>query len=102
MSKEGSHCSFCLRTEEEVKMLIAGPQGNICETCVAHAHAMLEDQLPGYGSKKGNKKEISFPFNPQIAKPVEIKKFLDEYVIGQDSAKKVMAVAVYNHYKRLK
>ncbi len=102
-SKQGAHCSFCLRGEDEVKMLIAGPQGNICENCVEHANAMLEDQLPGYGEESsGNKKSATFPFNPEVSKPIEIKKFLDEYVIGQDEAKKVMAVAVYNHYKRLK
>lgn len=100
--KQGAHCSFCLRGEDEVKMLIAGPQGNICETCVEHANAMLEDQLPGYGDANKGKKEAAFPFNPDIAKPLEIDRFLDEYVIGQNEAKKVMAVAVYNHYKRLK
>lgn len=102
MSKPDANCSFCLRSEEEVKMLIAGPQGNICESCVEHANAMLESQLPGYGGNGDNEETVAFPFNPEIAKPVEIKKFLESYVIGQDEAKKVMAVAVYNHYKRLK
>lgn len=84
-------------------MLIAGSEGHICETCVEQAAAMLADQLPGFRAaqkgQKGSTQESGF--NPEIAKPLEIKKFLDDYVIGQDSAKKVMAVAVYNHYKRL-
>ncbi len=96
------HCSFCQRGESEVQMMIAGPEGHICDSCVEHAAAMLEDQLPSYAKSRNKNKNAAFPFNPDIAKPVEIKKFLDEYVIGQNDAKKVMAVAVYNHYKRLK
>lgn len=101
--RKNSHCSFCLRDESQVDMLIAGPEGKICESCIAHAYQMLEDQLPGFAAAHPDKKKQgSFPFNPEIAKPMEIKNFLDEYVIGQDQAKKVIAVAVYNHYKRLK
>lgn len=85
-----------------MQMMIAGPEGHICESCVEHAAAMLEEQLPSFAGSQNKSKAAAFPFNPDVAKPVEIKKFLDEYVIGQDSAKKVMAVAVYNHYKRLK
>lgn len=97
-----THCSFCQRGESEVQMMIAGPEGHICESCVEHAVAMLEEQLPSFAGGKNKNKSAAFPFNPDIAKPIAIKKFLDEYVIGQDAAKKVMAVAVYNHYKRLK
>ncbi len=97
-----THCSFCQRGESEVQMMIAGPEGHICDSCVEHAAAMLEEQLPAFATRRNKNKETAFPFNPDIAKPIEIKKFLDEYVIGQDDAKKVMAVAVYNHYKRLK
>jgi ATP-dependent Clp protease ATP-binding subunit ClpX len=76
-------------------MLIAGKDGHICENCVEHAQEIIAQELP---SKKNNSEAIS---NLTIQKPIDIKKFLDEYVIGQDDAKKVLAVAVYNHYKRL-
>lgn len=89
------HCSFCGRNREEVKMLIAGQDGHICENCVEHAQEIIAQELP---SKKNNSEAIS---TLTIQKPIDIKKFLDEYVIGQDDAKKVLAVAVYNHYKRL-
>ena len=91
------HCSFCGRNRDEVKMLIAGQDGHICENCVEHAQEIVAQELP---SKKNN--PDSFSSKLTIQKPVDIKKFLDEYVIGQDDAKKVLAVAVYNHYKRLK
>src|SRR5699024_1800023 len=97
-----THCSFCLRGESEVEMMIAGPEGQICESCVEHAVNMLEVQLPGFRAGQKKDKASSFPFNPDVAKPVEIKDFLEDYVIGQEEAKKVIAVAVYNHYKRLK
>ena len=89
------HCSFCGRNREEVKMLIAGQDGHICENCVEHAQEIIAQELP---SKKNNSEAIS---TLTIQKPIDIKKFLDEYVIGQNDAKKVLAVAVYNHYKRL-
>lgn len=89
------HCSFCGRNREEVKMLIAGQDGHICENCVEHAQEIIAQELP-------LKKNISDSISTlTIQKPIDIKKFLDEYVIGQDDAKKVLAVAVYNHYKRL-
>ena len=90
------HCSFCGRNRDEVKMLIAGQDGHICENCVEHAQEIVAQELP---TKKNN--TDSFSSKLTIQKPVDIKKFLDEYVIGQDDAKKVLAVAVYNHYKRL-
>jgi len=90
------HCSFCGRNREEVKMLIAGQDGHICENCVEHAQEIIAQELP---SKKNNSSETISTLT--IQKPIDIKIFLDEYVIGQDDAKKVLAVAVYNHYKRL-
>lgn len=92
-------CSFCNRNKDEVRILIAGAEGHICENCVANAQEIIEQELnPGAESRKP---AGSSNFVPKVAKPVEIKQFLDEYVIGQDDAKKILAVAVYNHYKRL-
>jgi ATP-dependent Clp protease ATP-binding subunit ClpX len=100
MAKQHSlHCSFCGRSRDEVKILIAGQDGHICESCVEHAEDIITQELGNYQETKpaaglaGNKLIVK--------KPQEIKKFLDDYVIGQDYAKKVLAVAVYNHYKRL-
>ena len=95
MAKNVLHCSFCGRSRDEVKILIAGQEGHICENCVEHAREIIEQEL----MVRDEKTPSSFKLTTQ--KPVEIKKFLDEYVIGQDEAKKVLAVAVYNHYKRL-
>ena len=89
------HCSFCGRNRDEVKILIAGQEGHICENCVEHAQEIIQQEITA-------KNEQSSAFKLQVKKPIEIKTFLDEYVIGQDEAKKVLAVAVYNHYKRLK
>ena len=96
MAKNILHCSFCGRSRDEVKILIAGQEGHICENCVEHAREIIEQEL-----MVKDDKHSSASFKLTIKKPVEIKKFLDEYVIGQDEAKKVLAVAVYNHYKRL-
>lgn len=90
------HCSFCLRDKNEVEILIAGEEGHICNDCVEHAREIVEQELQSGRLHSGT------PFHLKIAKPKEIKKFLDEYVIGQDEAKKILSVAVYNHYKRLK
>ncbi|MBL7700574.1 MAG: ATP-dependent Clp protease ATP-binding subunit ClpX [Chitinophagaceae bacterium] len=97
MAKTALHCSFCGRSRDEVKILIAGQEGHICENCVEHAREIIDQELMV-------KSESSTPsqFKLNVKKPVEIKKFLDEYVIGQDDAKRVLAVAVYNHYKRLR
>ena len=95
MAKNPLHCSFCGRNREEVKILIAGQEGHICENCVEHAREIIEQEL----MTKDDKTPSSFKLT--IKKPKEIKKFLDEYVIGQDEAKKILAVSVYNHYKRL-
>jgi ATP-dependent Clp protease ATP-binding subunit ClpX len=93
MAKTTLHCSFC----DEVKILIAGQEGHICENCVEHAREIIEQEL----MIRSETPAASPSFKLNVKKPVEVKRFLDEYVIGQDDAKKVMAVAVYNHYKRL-
>ncbi|MBS4066013.1 MAG: AAA family ATPase, partial [Chitinophagaceae bacterium] len=90
------HCSFCGRNRDEVKILIAGQEGHICENCVEHAQEIIQQEL----QLKSDATVSNFKLT--VKKPVEIKRFLDEYIIGQDDAKKVLAVAVYNHYKRLK
>jgi ATP-dependent Clp protease ATP-binding subunit ClpX len=91
-------CSFCGRNREEVKILIAGQEGHICENCVEHAQEIIGQEIMSFPD---NGKPVSGGSKLVVKKPVEIKKFLDEYVIGQDDAKKILAVAVYNHYKRL-
>ena len=95
MAKNTLHCAFCGRSRDEVKILIAGQEGHICENCVEHAREIIDQEL----TAKEEKAKSSFKLT--VKKPIEIKKFLDEYVIGQDEAKKVLSVAVYNHYKRL-
>src|SRR3954471_672748 len=96
MAKNTLHCSFCGRSRDEVKILIAGQEGHICENCVDHAREIIEQEL-----MVREEQAPASSFKLTIKKPIEIKKFLDEYVIAQDDAKKVLAVAVYNHYKRL-
>jgi ATP-dependent Clp protease ATP-binding subunit ClpX len=96
MAKNTLHCSFCGRNRDEVKILIAGQEGHICENCVEHAQEIIQQELMIREDAPGGAQ-----FKLTVKKPVEIKRFLDEYVIGQDDAKKVLAVAVYNHYKRL-
>jgi len=91
------HCSFCGRSRDEVKILIAGQEGHICENCVEHAQEIIGQEMihqPDKNSSASN-------YKLSVKKPMELKKFLDEYVIGQDDAKKVLSVAVYNHYKRM-
>ncbi|MES2328549.1 MAG: ATP-dependent Clp protease ATP-binding subunit ClpX [Bacteroidota bacterium] len=91
------HCSFCGRNRDEVKILIAGQDGHICENCVEHAQEIIAQELTS--KQEGAHASANFKLN--VRRPAEIKKFLDEYVIGQDDAKKVLSVAVYNHYKRV-
>ncbi|MBW0177170.1 ATP-dependent Clp protease ATP-binding subunit ClpX [Sediminibacterium sp.] len=91
------HCSFCGRNRDEVKILIAGQEGHICENCVEHAQEIIVQEL----NSKSDTANGSSGFKLNVRKPAEIKKFLDEYVIGQDDAKKVLSVAVYNHFKRV-
>ncbi len=86
-------CSFCGRERKDTNLLIAGVSGHICDSCIEQAHGILEEEF----KKKGgfNVDDIT------LLKPTEIKLFLDQYIIGQDEAKKYLSVAVYNHYKRL-
>ena len=102
------HCSFCGRGRDEVKILIAGQEGHICENCVEHAQDIITQELglkqeSNSASSASNALSSSATsnFKLNIRKPFEIKKFLDEYIIGQDDAKKVITVAVYNHFKRI-
>jgi ATP-dependent Clp protease ATP-binding subunit ClpX len=87
-------CSFCGRNKKDVDLMISGIHAHICDKCVTQATQILSEE-------KKNKVEIGNLPNFKLIKPKEIKKFLDEYVIGQDQAKRVLSVAVYNHYKRL-
>ena len=87
-------CSFCGRKKSEVNILIAGITGHICDNCVDQAENIVREELAEQSSAK-------IEFNLKLEKPKQIKSFLDEYVIGQEEAKKVLSVAVYNHYKRL-
>ena len=90
-----NYCSFCGRVDSDVILLIAGVTGHICDSCVEQAHGIVNDSI---------KKKIKTPINfslTNLPKPRNIKSFLDEYVIGQDDAKRYLSVAVYNHYKRL-
>jgi ATP-dependent Clp protease ATP-binding subunit ClpX len=96
MAKNTLHCSFCGRNRDEVKILIAGQEGHICENCVEHAQEIIQQELMIREDTPGNS-----TFKLTVKKPIEIKRILDEYIIGQDDAKKVLSVAVYNHYKRL-
>ncbi|MEM8777679.1 MAG: ATP-dependent protease ATP-binding subunit ClpX [Cyanobacteria bacterium P01_G01_bin.49] len=115
MSKYDSHlkCSFCGKSQEQVRKLIAGPGVYICDECVELCNEILDEELmeaagpmsaapprsdESRPKRRANREHLSFN---QIPKPKEIKDYLDEYVIGQDEAKKVLSVAVYNHYKRL-
>ncbi|MFO0142369.1 MAG: ATP-dependent Clp protease ATP-binding subunit ClpX, partial [Aphanizomenon sp.] len=115
MSKYDSHlkCSFCGKSQEQVRKLIAGPGVYICDECVDLCNEILDEELldtnaaaPPQSPQKSEPPEkrrtrsSNLSFN-QIPKPREIKNYLDEHVIGQDEAKKVLSVAVYNHYKRL-
>ena len=95
MSKtENIQCSFCGRSREEVKILIAGQEGHICEHCIEHAHEIVDKE---FHQKKVDGKAGDL----KIQKPIAIKTFLDQYIIGQDEAKKILCVAVYNHFKRI-
>src|SRR6478672_5830951 len=89
-----SRCSFCNSPKKETLMLIEGIDSYICDKCVTQANVLLAQEL-------GNKKSKAFDESFNLLKPAEIKAHIDQYVIGQDDAKKVLSVAVYNHYKRL-
>ncbi|MCL6626043.1 MAG: ATP-dependent Clp protease ATP-binding subunit ClpX, partial [Alicyclobacillus shizuokensis] len=84
-------CSFCGKTQEQVRKLVAGPGVYICDECIELCNEIVEEQL-------GEDEEFELK---DIPKPTEIKEILDQYVIGQENAKKSLSVAVYNHYKRI-
>ncbi|MDR5589420.1 ATP-dependent Clp protease ATP-binding subunit ClpX [Christiangramia sp. SM2212] len=94
MAKEDLECSFCGRKKPETNLLIAGLDAHICDRCIEQAHGIVVEE-----SKQGEARELSSDL--MLSKPKTIKSFLDEYIIGQEETKKVMSVAVYNHYKRL-
>ncbi len=94
-------CSFCGKSQDQVKKLIAGPEVYICDECVDLCNQILDEEFFENKDKEGSDSESSAEEKP-IPKPHEIKAYLDEYIVGQDDAKKVLSVAVYNHYKRLK
>jgi len=94
MPKEVLECSFCGRKKPETNLLIAGIDAHICDRCIEQAHGIVIEEI-----KQTGKSELLSDL--QLLKPKEIKTFLDDYVIGQDQTKRVMSVAVYNHYKRL-
>ena len=93
MSKEELNCSFCGRAKPQTQLLIAGLDAHICDKCILQAHGIVKEET-------SDEKEES-RFDVELHPPKQIKSFLDEYVIGQESAKKILSVAVYNHYKRI-
>lgn len=95
-NSDGIRCSFCNKTQDQVRKLIAGPNGvYICDECVGICADIVEEEFEDMEEEATEEMEIN------LLKPVEIKEFLDDYVIGQEEAKKVLAVSVYNHYKRV-
>lgn len=94
--KRKNHCSFCGRGENEVGFLISGMEGQICNECVEQAFQIIEEQTRS--ERKAKTENLSLA---ELPKPKDIKAYLDQYVIGQDDAKKYLSVSVYNHYKRL-
>ena len=94
-------CSFCGKSQDQVKKLIAGPEVYICDECVELCNEILDEEFFENKDKDSSQENDENQEKP-IPKPHEIKAYLDEYIVGQDDAKKVLSVAVYNHYKRLK
>ncbi len=96
-------CSFCGKTQDQVKKLIAGPEVYICDECVELCNEILDEEFFEAKDKEASgDKAAAEKAEHKIPKPHEIKEYLDQYIVGQDDAKKVLSVAVYNHYKRLK
>ena len=91
-------CSFCDRSESEVNILFTGLKGNICDQCIENAHALLTEAT---GEKSKSAPSVPELVQSRLYRPQEVKTFLDQYVIGQEDAKKILSVAIYNHYKRL-
>tara|TARA_B110000977_G_C11060625_1_gene485820 strand:- start:1222 stop:2454 length:1233 start_codon:yes stop_codon:yes gene_type:complete len=94
MKDKGTNCSFCGRTKQETDVLIAGTTGHICNVCISQAHDIITEEME-HTTRESLVEDLT------LLKPIQIKEHLDGFVIGQDHAKKVLAVAVYNHYKRL-
>ncbi len=94
-ANSSNHCSFCGRSEQEVNLLISGVTGYICDMCTEQAHEIVADTF-----KNNGKSDVGITFS-SLPKPAQIKEFLDQYIIKQDSAKRFLSVAVYNHYKRI-
>jgi len=88
-------CSFCGKAKKEVDLLVSGAEAHICDACIEQAHHILQEDL---NSKKA---KVTEPPSFNAIKPIDMKAFLDQYVVGQEEAKRVLSVAVYNHYKRL-
>jgi len=95
MAKQVLECSFCGRKKPETNLLIAGINAHVCDRCIEQAHGIVLEELKSGGNTLKSSSDLI------LKKPKEIRAFLDQYVIGQDQTKKVMSVAVYNHYKRL-
>ena len=93
MSKDELNCSFCGRAKPQTQLLIAGLDAHICDKCIIQAHGIVQEET--------TEENEEHKFNIELHPPKKIKSFLDEYVIGQESAKKILSVAVYNHYKRI-
>ena len=96
--KRKNRCNFCARTEDEVGLLITGLNGYICDTCAQQAYEIVTDALKQSKAGRADDPQLNLK---DLPKPLEIKAFLDQYVIGQEEAKRFLAVSVYNHYKRL-
>jgi len=94
-------CNFCGRNDKEVKLLISGINGYICEDCAQQAYRIVQDSGIFEASQNGRKQGKAAGRKSAVPKPLDIKEYLDQYVIGQDEAKRFLSVAVYNHYKRL-
>ena len=93
MSKEELNCSFCGRAKPQTQLLIAGLDAHICDKCILQAHGIVKEET--------TEEKAELNFDVELHPPKKIKAFLDDYVIGQESAKKILSVAVYNHYKRI-
>jgi ATP-dependent Clp protease ATP-binding subunit ClpX len=93
MSKEELNCSFCGRAKPQTQLLIAGLDAHICDKCILQAHGIVKEET--------NEDQTEYKLDVELHPPKHIKAFLDDYVIGQESAKKILSVAVYNHYKRI-
>lgn len=102
VKRKGKTCNFCGRSEEEVRMLITGVNGFICDECAEQAWNIAQSAMGG-GAPALNKQVVdqAAPQMKDVPKPIKIKEYLDQYIIGQDDAKRYLSVAVYNHYKRL-